>query len=167
MIVIEQVRPADAQKAIDYLKLVLSETDNVPKTPDEVVITLEEEEKILKSVIASDNSIMLAAKEAGQIVGFLSLMGSKRLRSKHTGTMGISVRKSHWGQGIGRLMIQDMLSWAKETGILKKINLTVREDNDRAISLYKSMGFKEEGFETMKHHTKGRYYGVYHMGIQL
>ena len=46
--------------------------------------------------------------------------------------------------GIGTALLTHLLDVAKERG-LKKVHLTVRADNQRAIGLYKKFGFKGEG----------------------
>ncbi|WP_200791861.1 GNAT family N-acetyltransferase [Caloranaerobacter azorensis] len=38
--------------------------------------------------------------------------------------------------GIASQLIKELIEWAKSSGIIKKINLKVREDNERAINLY-------------------------------
>ena len=63
---------------------------------------------------------------------------------KHYGTIGISVLKEYWGRGIATALLEKLISWFKEKGI-KKINLDVFENNEKAIKLYEKFGFKLEG----------------------
>ena len=47
--------------------------------------------------------------------------------------------------GIGKLLITELLNWAEQNSSIEKISLGVLSTNHRAIALYKSMGFIEEG----------------------
>lgn len=56
----------------------------------------------------------------------------------------VAVRADKRGQGIGRLLIQNLLSVAKSAGV-KRITLEVKDTNEIAVNLYKSFGFTVEG----------------------
>lgn len=56
----------------------------------------------------------------------------------------IAVREDMRGQGLGRLLMQKLLELAKQNGI-KAITLEVKDSNEPAVRLYKSLGFKVEG----------------------
>ena len=79
----------------------------------------------------------------------------------------MSVRKDHWGLGIGSLMLDALLDWAKQSGIVTKINLRVRTDNERAIRLYTSKGFAMEGTIHRAVFLDGQYFDHHCMGLQL
>jgi len=53
----------------------------------------------------------------------------------------IQVRKSHWGQGIGRAIMGDAISLCIERGC-PHITLNVTKSNTRAVSLYRDLGFE-------------------------
>ena len=78
-----------------------------------------------------------------EIVGLVSLSGGERGKSKHIGEFSIGVRKSHSGLGIGSRLIEFLIEWAKSTGIIKEIMLSVTSDNGNAANLYKKYGFRE------------------------
>lgn len=164
---IDKIQPDQAEQVLKYFKQVLRETDYVAKKADEVKLTLQEEIEIIKNYLYSENSVMLSAIVEDKIVGMLTLTGGSRIRTKHTAVMGISVSKSYWNKGIGGQLIDAMIDWAERGQVIKKINLTVREDNDKAQHLYLKKGFVLEGYESMKHFTAGTYYGCHHMGLKL
>ncbi|MCM1306285.1 MAG: ribosomal protein S18-alanine N-acetyltransferase [Bacteroides sp.] len=56
----------------------------------------------------------------------------------------IAVRSDMRGQGLGRLLMQNLLELAKREGV-KRITLEVKDTNERAVNLYKSLGFTVEG----------------------
>ncbi|BES65488.1 GNAT family N-acetyltransferase [Gottschalkiaceae bacterium SANA] len=134
----------DAKAMIAYLDAVAVESDNLTFEPGELKITIEIEEKILEQAQKSEKDVFYLAMENDKIVGNLNFHASTRKRIAHVGEFGISVRKSHWGQGIGGKLLDQLLLWAPKHGI-RKINLRVRADNEAAIRLYEKKGFCKEG----------------------
>ncbi|MFC1975012.1 GNAT family N-acetyltransferase [Chloroflexota bacterium] len=81
--------------------------------------------------------------------------------------IGISVQKQYWGLGIGALMLDRLIEWARDTQIVTKINLRVRTDNQRAILLYEGKGFIKEGTIRKEIRLAGQYFDHYWMGLEL
>jgi ribosomal protein S18 acetylase RimI-like enzyme len=48
------------------------------------------------------------------------------------------------GQGIARLLMHDVIEWARAAG-RPRLSLCVMEESVAAIALYRSLGFEEEG----------------------
>ncbi|CAN5753841.1 hypothetical protein BH24DEI2_BH24DEI2_04530 [soil metagenome] len=130
-------------------------------------MTEAEEADFLERRRAADNQISILALVEGEIIGALNFSGGRRLRVRHSGEFGMSVSKVYWGQGVGSLLLDTLLSWARQTGIVKKINLRVRTDNHRAVALYERKGFVEEGMLTKGMFVGGRYYDLLAMGRKL
>jgi RimJ/RimL family protein N-acetyltransferase len=102
-----------------------------------------------------------------KLVGTLSFQGGARPRTRHTGEFGTSVLREYWGAGIASALIDSLLEWSKQGGIIRKINLRVRSDNLRAINLYRRKGFSIEGTLTKQMLVGGRYYDNLWMGLEL
>lgn len=87
----------------------------------------------------------LVAEAAGVVVGhaFLDPMGLAAVR--HVFHLTIVVAPEHTGHGIGRALLEELLRWAEGDGRVEKVELRVRASNQRAIALYDSVGFVEEG----------------------
>ena len=64
-------------------------------------------------------------------------------------------------------MLDAAIAWAKDAQIIKKINLRVRTDNKRAISLYEKKGFLREGRIRKEIFIDGKYYDHYWMSLEL
>ena len=103
----------------------------------------------------------------GTIVSTLTFSAGRRPRVRHSGELGTSVRKQYWGLGIGSLMLDTLLDWALATRIVKKINLHVRTDNQRALALYKRKGFVIEGTVRKALFVDGTYYDAHWMGLEM
>ncbi len=78
------------------------------------------------------------------VVGWCDITSLHRQAFAHAGSLGIGVLTSYRGQGIGVALIQAALNKAQAIG-LTRIELTVRENNKRAIALYEKQGFLIEG----------------------
>ena len=55
------------------------------------------------------------------------------------------IEKDFRNIGIGKLLIKGILNWAELNPFIEKVSLGVFSTNERAIVLYKNMGFIEEG----------------------
>lgn len=53
--------------------------------------------------------------------------------------------KDYWGKGLGKSITKHMLSYAFNELNMYRIQLSVLESNEKAIKLYKDMGFVQEG----------------------
>ncbi len=91
----------------------------------------------------------LVAMHDGKIIGWCDISALDRPVFAHIGSLGIGVLASYRGQGVGKALMNAALQKAKLKG-LTRIELTVRESNTSAISLYEKMGFEKEGI-----HKKG------------
>ena len=86
----------------------------------------------------------VVALEQGKVVGWCDITARDRPVFSHIGSLGMGVLSSHRGHGVGSALIQAVLERAQQKS-LTRIELTVRENNKPAISLYKKIGFVEEG----------------------
>ncbi len=73
-----------------------------------------------------------------EILGYISLT----FDSEVIEIMNFCVKKEYQGQGIGYQLLKNVLNMLKQEGALRSI-LEVRSKNERAINLYKKLGYKE------------------------
>ena len=84
------------------------------------------------------------ALHEGELIGWCDISPLDRPVFAHIGSLGIGVIATHRGKGVGRALMAAALQKAREKG-LTRIELTVREHNQRAIKLYEEFGFVIEG----------------------
>jgi ribosomal protein S18 acetylase RimI-like enzyme len=65
--------------------------------------------------------------------------------TRHIVRLTIVVHRGHEGRGIGRRLLTALIEWARAMPHVRKIELNVRATNARAIRLYRSLGFEEQG----------------------
>lgn len=160
-------REEDARMLINYLKVTCGETRYLVKEPEEITMTLEEEEAFIRKQNDSENSLILLGFLNGRYVGNCSLMGNGPLRYRHRVSMGIALYQEFTGLGIGRVMIGALLKIAGEKGF-EQVELEVVKDNERAIRLYREMGFEICGtFPNNMKYKDGSYADAYYMVRRL
>ena len=157
----------DAQNILDYLNRISSETDFITYGKGEMNCTLEEEQRFIKDHLEDDNKMLLIAEIRGNIAGMADFTGGKQQRILHIGEFGITVLRKYWGLGIGHALTETIIEWAKQSEIVRKINLKVRVDNERAIQLYKRFGFVIEGTISQQLLIDNTFYDAYFMGLRI
>ena len=167
MATVREANPSDAKALLAFLNHVAGESSFLSFGKNEFELSEAEEADFLKKCHASNNELYLLATIQDQIVGTIHLAAGKRARVRHSGEFGISILKAYWGLGIGGLLLEALIQWAKATNIIKKINLKVRGDNERAIALYKRKGFTHEGTLSNEICIDGVYYDLYAMGLNM
>lgn len=93
----------------------------------------------------SENGLYIVAELDGKIIGHAFLQPLHLKSICHVGQLTIGVHQGWQEKGIGTLLIQKLIEWARQSKSIEKIELNVRSTNSRAIALYKKMGFVEEG----------------------
>ncbi|MBE0528734.1 MAG: GNAT family N-acetyltransferase [Thermoleophilia bacterium] len=131
---------------IDLVRRLSDEPEsNLEISPGEFTLTAAEEREILTEHSLSENSVYLVAESEGEIVGILTCKGRDRQAIRHTVTLGISVERTWRGRGVGSQLMAHAIDWAKRTGMVSRIELSVFERNETAIHLYRKFGFEVEG----------------------
>lgn len=157
-LLIREARPEDAGQLLARLQQLIAEPDiNIPLAPGEFNVTLEEERQILADYATAANSIFLVAEAGGEIIGDLSCKGGARQATRHAAVLGISVSQAWRGQGVGNALMNRAVTWAKQTGIVSRLELYVYVRNQAAIALYRKFGFEVEGQRRRVIYQNGEY----------
>lgn len=86
---------------------------------------------------------------------------------RHIADLNIAVHLGWQSKGIGRKLLEQIIEQAKNLSVIEKIQLNVRASNIPAISLYKKMGFEEEGRLKNRVKIKDLYIDDIIMGLDL
>ncbi len=167
VLLIREAAVEDARAVLDYVHEISGESDFLSFGPGEFEITEPEEQEFVGKCLASDNQLFILGSIDDTIVAMLIFSAGRRPRVRHSGEFSMSVRKQYWGLGIGSLMLDTLIEWARSTQIVKKINLRVRTDNQRAILLYEHKGFVIEGTIRKEILLDGKYFDHHWMGLAL
>jgi RimJ/RimL family protein N-acetyltransferase len=164
------VRPArgeDAQATLDHLAAIYTESNFLTRGPGDFERNLSAQEDFIRAYSEAPLKLFLVALVATELVATLTFSGNPLPRLRHTGELGMAVRKAFWDLGIGSSLLDLLIDWARTTGVITKLNLRVRSDNTRAIHLYQRKGFVTEGTVTREHLIDGRYFSQDCMGLEL
>jgi len=94
---------------------------------------------------SNPNGLYLVAERDGAVVGHLLLDPLPLAQNAHVVSLNIVVHPGATDGGIGRRLLGHGIGWARNNPAVKKIELRVRAGNARAMHLYESLGFVEEG----------------------
>lgn len=139
-VLLRSPEPADAAALLDCLKRTSGETPYLLRDPEEITLTVAQEEAFLQNMLDDPHCGMLVADLDGQILGSasLSLAGPCR-RMAHRCDLAIALYRDFWGQGLGHAMMQTLLDTAPTLGYTQA-ELQVVCDNHTAIGPIQEAG---------------------------
>ena len=136
---------ADGEAVFVNFNETHAETDYLLSYPDENSFDAQQEAEFLKEKTESPNEIEIVAVVDGVVAGTAGIeaVGAK-YKLKHRAELGIAILKEYWGLGIGKALMEACIECAKDAGYTQ-LELNAVAENERAVSLYKKMGFVEYG----------------------
>ena len=113
-----------------------------------------------------DAAVYVAEEEDGELVGRLSLARDPHPSSHHVADLGLMVAASHRRQGVGRMLLEQAVAWARDAEV-SKLELHVFPWNEPAIRLYETFGFEREGVRRDHYRRDGEYVDAILMAYRL
>lgn len=162
MITIRAIEETDAQAFLNLCLRLDAETTFMMLEPGERAPDLSAQRARIVDVVASDREQIWVAEHEGTLVGYLSVRGGSFRRNQHSAYLVIGILQDFAGQGIGTRLFAALESWAQAQK-LHRLELTVMVHNERAIALYKKMGFSIEGIKQHSLFIDGAYVDEYYM----
>lgn len=137
----------DAAAWIDHLRRITTDTPWMLQSEEDPLPTALEQRSLLEEYESRDGSLAIAAIRPGdrEIRGTLTLASGRSRRTEHTAELSMGVGGAWWGRGIGALLMGAGLTWANQSNILRRVSLSVFQDNEVARRLYEKVGFATEG----------------------
>jgi RimJ/RimL family protein N-acetyltransferase len=159
---------SDVEKLMNYINDLVREDTFIAANK---IVTYEEEKKYVKErlkKIKSSDGVNIVAEHKGLIVANAELTrGDKNRRAGHTALLGISVAFGYRDEGLGSLLMEKLLRFAKEKLKVRLVHLTVYAINDRAKHLYSKFGFRECGCMPKSVYYRGDYVDQVYMVREL
>ncbi|MHC5372470.1 N-acetyltransferase family protein [Enterococcus sp. LJL120] len=143
-ITIREAVPEDAAAILTLSKKIGGETDFLVMDETGLNLTEEQEALQLAAIYQSENNVLFVALANEAIVGLASIHSDSSPKIAHIGEIGISILKEFWGIGLGTALLEELIFWAQETEITRRLELTVQARNQRAVNLYQNFGFQRE-----------------------
>jgi RimJ/RimL family protein N-acetyltransferase len=145
---IREAKPEDAEILATAEREIARIPGRLASRPEEL-----KDEHIREKIVSLskiDSGTFAVIEKDGTIVGHAFLDPHKLASTSHVVSLTIAIHEGHQNQGLGRLLMNHLIQWAKANVEIEKLELQVRSANIRAINLYQSLGFIEEGRKTRR-----------------
>ena len=93
----------------------------------------------------------------GEVIGWCDIVRNPRPAMAHGGLLGLGLAAPFRGKGVGTKLMRATIEAAKRARFTR-VELTVREDNVRALRLYERLGFVVEGRIARHMRIDGQYF---------
>jgi len=115
----------------------------------------------------SGDSFTLGAFDEG-MMGTVRFHREDGLKEKHKGyVFGMYVAPEARGQGVGKALMQELITQARTLEGVEQLHLAVVTSNDTAYNLYRSLGFEEYGIAPQALKQDGQYWKERLMVLRL
>jgi L-phenylalanine/L-methionine N-acetyltransferase len=158
---IRPVRIEDARQ-INEIRVMDGVRENIMAVTSERVTRAE---SMISGLTPNDHMFVAEVEENGskKVVGVIGLNVNQSPRARHSASIGIMIHKDYQGKGIGRALLNKVIDLADNWLMLVRLELGVFTDNERALNLYKSLGFEIEGTKRCALIRNGKYEDEYLM----
>ena len=117
----------------------------------------------MSKIFEKDTSRWLVATKGEDVIGEAWLVQEKSPRRSHYGRLAMGVSESCRQQGVGSVLLAEILNYSDNWLNLKRLELEVYTDNESAICLYKKFGFEIEGKASNYAYGDGRFLDAFYM----
>lgn len=153
---IRPVKTGDGE-GINALRRMPGVFENILGIPSE---RIDHNEKFIANLDTNTHQFVAISKDQHgneTIIGFAGLTVYPNPRLRHSAGIGIMVHKDYHNKGVGSALMKTLIDIADNWLMLVRVELTVFEDNERAIHLYEKFGFEKEGVKRLAGIRSGRY----------
>ena len=140
---IREAKIEDAVAIVEMLRDIATKPGFFSSQPSEITL-----ETVIDTIsnVGDGSGICLVVEAKGKLVGLAFLTAHHKQSLQHVSNLdALAVHLGWQRKGIGTKLLTQVIEWARQSKKTQKIELNVRASNFGAISLYKKMGFEEEG----------------------
>ena len=164
-LLIREAEISDASEVIALLDQIGQESNFTSLDENGISMAESEMQIFIDKQAQSENQITLLAFLNDELAGIINVTADQRPRVRHIGDIFLGIKKTFWGSGLGSILMEEAIEWAKTSGVIRRLQLTVQKRNLVAIHLYEKMGFITEGLqERGACIERGEFLDVYLMG---
>jgi RimJ/RimL family protein N-acetyltransferase len=164
--IIRSINENDCEEFLLLSKALDQETQFMMFEPGERTMTVDEQRQRIKNLLSQDNQMIFVAEHESRLVGFVGAFGGNFLRNHHCAYLVMGILQAFTGQGLGMKVFTVLEEWALKSNI-HRLELTVMSHNERAINLYRKMGYQMEGIKKDSLLVNGAYVDEYYMAKLL
>lgn len=140
-------RSDEAQIILESMAEIAASSPYILSTPESFrAKSIESQVKWLEDAEKSDVAVIIGAYDSNnRIVGFCNGRSYGDIKRKHRAALGVSVHPEIRGVGIGKKLMEVLISNMKQFAGIKIIELDVMAQNLPAVKMYENLGFKNAG----------------------
>lgn len=158
------IRPIDIEDASDLneIRIMDGVRENTLAITSERIASTED---FIANLTPNNHLFVAEVEENGvkKVVGVVGLNIFSMPRLRHSASIGIMIHRDYQNMGIGTKLLEKVIDLADNWLMLVRLELGVFADNERAIKLYESFGFKIEGRKRYAAIRNGEYADEYLM----
>lgn len=147
------IRPTQKSDRAFILSLAPRFNVGIPpwRTPEQMLDFNQRETKQAMNSISTDSIILVAENIQGERLGFISITNSTDYftHAPQCYISAIATTEEAQGKGVGHALMDAAENWARSRSYTI-LSLEVFAQNERARSLYKQLGYKEETLKLIK-----------------
>lgn len=145
MVEVRSCRPEDAPLFLPFIEKIAIETTNTLQVPGRSP-RLDALAERWRHALTEDGLAYLGVFDEGRMV---AQIGFESERPDHPWVKDVwrffmFVLKDYWGSGISAHLVERMIAALNDWGA-RRVEATVRANNERGVAFYKKMGFQIEG----------------------
>lgn len=144
MVQLREITISDAKPFLQLQLQLDKEASYMLYEPGERTTTVREQRKAIADIQQSPSSTIFVAEHDKKLIGYLSVFGSRLQRIRHVGYITIGILEDYCNQGLGRKLLEKADHFAQSVQ-LHRLELTVIEENARALHVYQKCGYEQEG----------------------
>ena len=139
--------PDDARGLLGVFESLAVDGEGSLTTPEELNFGVGDQARWIREHREKEDWLALVPVdvEAGEVVGVCHFENEKLARLAHGGALGVGLVPGWRGVSLGRALLAALLDWARENPRIERVELACLATNERALALYRSLGFVEEG----------------------
>ena len=143
MTIVRQAAPGDAPALVELAESVGREDGRwiLGTGPWRSV---SDERRYLRTIHRHPDAAVFVAEDGPRIVGRLSLSRDPHPASRHVADLGLMVAETHRRQGVGTMLLEQAVAWARESSV-RKLELHVFPWNEPALGLYDVLRLRARG----------------------
>jgi len=161
---VRTVKEQDAEAFVRLLNRIDGESVFMLYEPGERSVTPEQQRERIAAL--GERSTILVAELEDRLAGYLLAYGGFANRNKHCAYLVVGVLQAYTGKGVGTRLFEELERWAVDRRITR-LELSVMRHNERAIALYRKMGFEFEGVKRRSLIVNGEWVDEYCMAKLL
>ncbi|MDO4571764.1 MAG: GNAT family N-acetyltransferase [Clostridia bacterium] len=161
-------RLEDAGLLVEFPKKIGAETDFLLCDKNGIPgLDIEGERAYIQSTLDAPNTAMFLGFIEDELAALCDVRAEGRPRVAHNAQLSVAVLEKYWHIGVGSILMETMIDFARATGVLENLWLDLRADNRRALALYERFGFQAAGRLSRRIRVRGEYYDALIMELAL